>query len=98
MQAMRTKYGADPFVGFEEWSGNIDTEYSISTIVEYAETLWEATELINQFTIYPDGCDGPCAPSLVYDIDGDNINDIHGKTGTILLFLLKNGIKMEIAG
>ena len=75
IEAMRTKYGADYFEGFEEWSGNIDTEYSISTIVEYAETLWEATELINQFTIYPDGCDGPCAPSLVYDIDGDNIND-----------------------
>ena len=72
---MRLKYGADYFSGFEEWSNNIDNEYSITTIVEYAETLWEATEQINEFTIYPDGCDGACPPSLVYDIDGDNIND-----------------------
>ena len=75
LQAMRIKYGADYFSGFEEWSDNIDTEYSITTIVEYAETLWEATEQINQFTIYPDGCDGACPPSLIYDIDGDNVND-----------------------
>ena len=75
IQAMRIKYGADYFEGFEEWSGNIDTEYSITTIVEYAETLWEATEQINENTIYPESCDGPCPPSLVYDIDGDNIND-----------------------
>lgn len=75
LQAMRIKYGADYFTGFEEWSNNIDTEYSITTIVEYAETLWEATEQINQFTIYPDGCDGACPPSLIYDIDGDNLND-----------------------
>jgi len=72
---MRLKYGADYFEGFEQWSDNIDTEYSITTIVEYAETLWEAEEQINESTIYPANCDGPCPPSLVYDIDGDNIND-----------------------
>ena len=75
IQAMRIKYGADYFEGFEEWSGNIDTEYSITTIVEYDETLWQAAEQINENTIYPESCDGPCPPSLVYDIDGDNIND-----------------------
>ena len=75
LEAMRLKYGADYFEGFEAWSGSIDTEYSITTIIEYAETLWEATEQINENTIYPESCDGPCPPSLVYDIDGDNIND-----------------------
>ena len=75
IEAMRSRYGADYFEGFEQWSDNIDTEYSITTIVEYSETLWQATELINEFTIYPDNCDGPCPPSLVYDIDGNNIND-----------------------
>ena len=74
LRGMRIKYGGED-EGFEEWSGNIDTEYSITTIVEYDETLWQATEQINENTIYPESCDGPCPPSLVYDIDGDNIND-----------------------
>ena len=75
IEAMRLKYGRGFFDPFEQWNSNLDNEYNITTIVEYAETLWEATEDINENTIYPDICDEACPPSLVYDIDGDNIND-----------------------
>ena len=75
IEAMRVKYGKEFFDSFEQWDNNIDNEYPITTIVEYAETLWEAKVDINQNIIYPDICDEACPPSLVYDIDGDNIND-----------------------
>ena len=75
IEAMRLKYGKGFFDPFEQWNSSLDNEYNITTIVEYAETLWEATVDINENTIYPDICDEACPPSLVYDIDGDNIND-----------------------
>ena len=75
IEAMRLKYGNDFFQPFEQWSNNLNNEYPSTTIVEYAETLWQAKVDINQDTIYPDICDEACPPSLVYDIDGDNIND-----------------------
>ena len=65
----------DDFEGFENWSSNINQEYPITTIVQYAETLWQATERVNESTIYPGTCEGHCPPSFVYDIDGDNVND-----------------------
>ncbi len=75
IQALRVMYGQETgFDSFEEWAGNLEQEYPITSIVEYNETLWQATETINQYTIYPDDC-SPCAPNAIYDMDGDNIND-----------------------
>ena len=82
IEAMRLKYGSDDvFTPFELWESDVELDYPTSTIVEYNETLWEASELINQNTIYPEFCDRestiqpPCPPNSIYDIDGDNVND-----------------------
>ena len=63
------------FEGFQDWSDDINQEYPITTIVQYAGTLWQAKERITPDYSYPIICEGHCAPSFIYDIDGDNIND-----------------------
>ena len=49
IQALRVMYGQETgFDSFEEWAGTLEQEYPITSIVEYNETLWQATETINQ--------------------------------------------------
>ena len=70
---MRQGYGANPFEGFPEWDPN--SQYSITEIVESDESLWQAKRDIDPSEEPQGPCGGVCWPSILYDIDGDNIND-----------------------
>ena len=46
IEAMRLKYGRGFFDPFEQWNSSLDNEYNITTIVEYAETLWRLQKIL----------------------------------------------------